>query len=114
MLVIDRALTNIHALTGKIWLNNQSDGVKYFTMNDDVRITDEYINSMGKRVRRFSYSERVEGFNGDRKLVLSGFPQVKQEDDIINGNKMIIREYQEVIEVINTNSQFNMKNGNKN
>ena len=108
---IKRALSEIRALKGKIWLNNFSPGVKYFTMNDDVRVTDEFSNSSGKKIKRYSYSEIVEGFSKDKRLVLSGFPQVKQEGDVIKGNKMIVREDEEVIEIINTNSQFNLDGG---
>ena len=108
---IIRGKSEIRALFGKIWLNNQSSGVKYFSMNDDVKLRDEFINPYGRIVKRNSFSEKIEGFVLEEKLILSGFPQVEQEGDIIKGNKMIIREDQEVIEIINTNSQFQLNNG---
>ena len=110
---ITRGSSVINALTGNIWLDSYSSGVKYFSMNDDVELTDGFINSKGKPVVRKSFSERLEGFSEEEKLVLSGFPQVEQEGDIIKGNKMIIREEQEMIEIINTNSQFNLDNGGR-
>ena len=110
---ITRGGSVINALTGNIWLDSYQTGVKYFSMNDDVELTDGFINSKGIPVVRKSFSERLEGFSEEEKLVLSGFPQVEQEGDIIKGNKMIIREDQEMIEIINTNSQFNLDNGGR-
>ena len=101
-----RGKSEINSIFGNIWLDSLSKGVKYFSMNDDVEMQDEYTNSNGKLVKRFSFSEKLEGFSKDNMIILSGFPQVKQEGDIIKGNEMIIREDQEVIEIINTNSQF--------
>lgn len=107
---IKRGKSEISAINGNIWLNNNGSGVKYFVMNDDVKLKDEYISSRGKRVFRNSISEKIEGFATEEKLVLSGFPQVEQEGDIIKGNEIIIREDQEMIEIINTNSQFKLIN----
>jgi len=110
---IKREKSKIWALSGSIWLNNQGAGVKYFTMDDDVKLKDEFVSSTGDLIIRNSISEKIEGFAAEEKLVLSGFPQVEQDGDIIKGNEMIIREDQEMIEIINTNSQFKL-NGRKN
>ncbi len=109
---INRAKSQISGLRGNIWLNNQTSRVKYFSMSDDVKLRDEFVNAQGKVIKRNSFSEKVEGFSDEEKLILSGFPQVEQEGDIIKGNQMIIREDQEMIEIINTNSQFRLKNRN--
>ena len=109
---INRAKSQISGLRGNIWLNNQTSRVKYFSMSDDVKLRDEFVNTHGEIIKRNSFSEKVEGFSDEEKLILSGFPQVEQEGDIIKGNQMIIREDQEMIEIINTNSQFRLKNRN--
>ena len=108
---IHRGKSEIFALNGIIWLENFGEGVKYFAMNDDVRLNDSFVNEAGKKMTRMSFSEKLEGFSLEKKIILSGYPQVKQDRDIIKGNKMIIREDEEVIEIINTNSQFNLEKG---
>ena len=60
----------------------------------------------GEKILRKAFSEKVEGFPLERKLVLSGYPKVLQGRDVIKGNKIIIREEQELVEILNTNSRF--------
>jgi lipopolysaccharide export system protein LptA len=103
---IDRENVRLKAQRGSIFLNNESKKVSYFELNDDVRFSETFIASNGISVLRTGLSQKLEGFGFDRKLVFSGFPKIKQLDDLIQGNKIVIREANELVEIINTNSKF--------
>ena len=89
-----------------IWLKNYHRGVKYFVLFDDVRLLEKLKLVNGEEIIRKAFSEKVEGFPLERKLVLSGYPKVLQGRDVIKGNQVIIREENEIVEILNTNSKF--------
>ena len=45
----------------------------------------------------------------ERKVVLTGFPKVIQDKDIIKGNKIILRENSESVEIDDANSSMILK-----
>jgi len=91
---------------GEIHLNNYSNKLNYFVLNDDVRLREKNKNGLRK-----AYAERLEGKASEGKLVLTGFPKVIQDGEVIKGNKITIRENSEVVEVEDANTIFKIKKG---
>jgi lipopolysaccharide export system protein LptA len=91
--------------TGEIYLDNYNKKLKYFVLNDDVKVVEKVL--IGKEpFERRSFSEKLEGFMAENKIVLTGFPRVFQHQDIIKGNLITLRENSEVIEVEDSNTNF--------
>ncbi|MEE2742392.1 MAG: LptA/OstA family protein, partial [Bdellovibrionota bacterium] len=100
------------AQKGDIFLENYNNNLKYFTLYDDVKVK-EVLSLKGKEVIRKAYSERLEGFPGKSKVILTGYPKVIQEDDTIVGNKIILRWNNEVLEIIDANSSLKLKSNKR-
>lgn len=90
---------------GEIFLENYNKKLKYFVLNDDVKVV-EKVNLGRESFERRSFSERLEGFMSESKIVLTGYPRVFQHQDIIKGNKITFYENSEVIEVEDSNTNF--------
>jgi len=60
-------------------------------------------------VLRKAFGERLEGFTSLDRLVLTGYPKVYQEGDVIKGNKITLRINNEVVEVDDANTRFKLK-----
>ena len=103
---INRDEVRLNSQRGSIFLSRESKKVSYFELNDDVRFSETFIASTGEKILRTGLSQRLEGFGFEKKLVFSGFPKIKQLEDLIQGNTIVIRESDELVEIINTNSKF--------
>ena len=90
------------------FLENYNNTLKYFALYDDVKVK-EVLNLQGREVIRKAFSEQLEGFPGKSKVILTGYPKVIQEDDTIVGNKIILRWNNEVLEIIDANSNLKVK-----
>lgn len=97
------------AYKGRIFLDNYNKNLKYFTLNDDVKVSETFLLSNGKLVSRKAVSEKLEGIASEDKYILTGYPKVFQGGDILKGNKITLRESNEVIEVDNANTSFILK-----
>lgn len=106
---IRREDVKIKSQRGSVFLNRKNKKVNYFELNDDVRFSETFVASNGEKILRTGLSQKLEGFGFERKLVFSGFPKIKQLDDLIQGNTIVIREADELVEIINTNSKFKFK-----
>lgn len=93
---------------GEIFLDNRNKKLKYFVLYDDVKVI-EKVNAGEKPFERRAYGEKLEGIASEEKLILTGYPKVYQLNDLIKGNRIIIRENTEVIEVDDSNSNFLLK-----
>lgn len=90
-----------YTLTGgkaDIYLENFNKSLKYFVMNDDVKVSEKIQTPDGIQERK-AFSERLEGFGREEKMVLSGAPRVEMGKDIIKGYRITIRENVDLIEV---------------
>lgn len=96
------------AQKGEIFLENYNNNLKYFALYDDVKVK-EVLSLQGKNVIRKAFSEKLEGFPGKSKAILTGYPKVIQADDTIVGNKIILRWNNEVLEIIDANSNLKVK-----
>ncbi len=99
---------NIHlkARYGRVLVDRVKNDIGYFKLIDDVKFREAFTASNGQRVERTGISQVLEGFGPERKIVMSGYPKIKQLDDLIQGNKIILKEESELVEIINTNSKF--------
>lgn len=91
--------------TGELYLDNYNKRLKYFVLNDDVKVVEKVMLGRGPLERR-AFSERLEGFTSENKIVLTGFPRVFQHQDVIKGNRIILRENSEIIEVEDSHTNF--------
>ena len=103
---------------GEIYLENYNKKLKYFVLSDDVVVREKVIVQEPEGPREFlrrALSERLEGVTSEEILVLTGYPKVYQMDDVIRGNRIILRRDSELVEVEDANTLFymNNKDGNK-
>jgi len=93
---------------GEVFLENKNKKLKYFVLNDDVKVTEKLVDSTGKPMTRKAFAERMEGFGEDR-LVLSGAPRVEQGKDVVKGYRITLREKMEFLEVEDAMSDLETK-----
>ncbi|OIQ18984.1 MAG: hypothetical protein BM556_06785 [Bacteriovorax sp. MedPE-SWde] len=95
--------------SGEIFMQNYNKKLKYFALYDDV-IVKEFVTPVGKTsFERKAYSEKLEGYTSEGKVVLLGYPKVYQNNDVLKGNVIILRENNETIEVDDANTNFKLR-----
>jgi lipopolysaccharide export system protein LptA len=97
-----------NALRGQIFLENYNKKLKYYALYDDVKI-EERVISDGHLLDRKAFAEKLEGIMSEKKVVLTGYPKVFQEKDVIKGNRITIRENTETVEVDDANTSLLLK-----
>ncbi len=102
----------ITAGKGDIFLENFNKSLKYFVFNDDVKVTETIKTPTGNTLRR-AFSERLEGFAREEKMILSGAPRVEMGTDVVKGYRITIREDIDLIEVDDAMSDMQMKKKEK-
>lgn len=93
---------------GEIFLENYNKKLKYFVLYDDVKVVEKVMLD-GKFIERKSFSEKLEGIPSENKIILTGYPKVYQLNDVIKGNKIVLRENTEVVEVDDANTKFKVE-----
>ena len=93
---------------GDVFLENYNKRLKYYALYDDVKLQERLLHA-GKPLLRKAFSEKLEGFISDKKIILTGLPKVFQEKDTIKGNRIIIRENVETVEVDDANTNITLK-----
>ena len=93
---------------GEIFLENYNKKLKYYSLSDDVRLREEF-QGREKLIERKAFAEKLEGWMNERKVVLTGFPKVIQDKDIIKGNRIVLRENSESVEIDDANSSLILK-----
>jgi lipopolysaccharide export system protein LptA len=93
---------------GEIFLENYNKKLKYFVLYDDVKVIEKVMLD-GKFINRKAFSEKLEGLPSESKIILTGYPKVYQLNDVIKGNKIVLRENTEVVEVDDANSKFKVE-----
>lgn len=91
-----------------IFLENFNKSLKYFVLNDDVKLTEKLTTPQGISERK-AFAERLEGFGREQKMVLSGAPRVEMGKDVIKGYRITIRENVDLIEVDDAMSDVQVK-----
>jgi LPS export ABC transporter protein LptC len=99
-----------HITAGKadMYLENYNKSLKYFVLNDDVKLTEKLQTPEGVQERK-AFSERLEGFGREQKMILSGAPRVEMGRDVIKGYRITIRENVDLIEVDDAMSDVQVK-----
>ncbi|MCY4495522.1 MAG: hypothetical protein OXB92_16885, partial [Acidimicrobiaceae bacterium] len=90
---------------GEIYLGGERKKLKYFVIYDDVRIV-EKVNLRHRSFKRRAFCEKLEGLMDQDKMILTGYPKVFQLNDVVKGNRIILRENNEVVEVEDANTRF--------
>lgn len=106
---LEKPAYQVSARKGEIFLDNFNKSLKYFVLNDDVKVTEEIKSEKGDVQVRKAFAERLEGFGQEEKMVLSGAPRVETQNDIIKGYQITIRENVELIEVDDAMSDVQVK-----
>jgi LPS export ABC transporter protein LptC len=91
-----------------IYLENYNKSLKYFVFNDDVKVAETLRTAEGVTYRK-AFSERLEGFGKEQKMVLSGAPKVEHGEDVVKGYRITIRENMDLIEVDDAMSDVQVK-----
>lgn len=99
---------DITAGKADMYLENFNKSLKYFVLNDDVKVTEKLQTNEGIQERR-AFAERLEGFGREQKMVLSGAPRVEMGKDVIKGYRITIRENVDLIEVDDAMSDVQVK-----
>ncbi|MBF0298468.1 MAG: LPS export ABC transporter periplasmic protein LptC [Oligoflexia bacterium] len=104
------------AMKGEIFLENYNKKLKYYVLFDDVKVVQHLLSKElldpqkpdgpKKPNDRIAYSEKLEGFAKEAKIVLTGYPKVIHEQDVVKGNKITFFENTEMIEVDDSTSSF--------
>lgn len=93
---------------GEIYLENYNKRLKYFVLYDDVKVVEKVMLD-GKFINRKAFSEKLEGLPSESKIILTGYPKVYQVNDVIKGNRIVLRENTEVVEVDDANTKFKVE-----
>lgn len=96
-----------------IYLENYNKSLKYFVLNDDVKMTETLNNPQSGVTERKAFAERLEGFGREEKMILSGAPRVEMGTDVIKGYRITVRENTDLIEVDDAMSDMQMKKKKK-
>lgn len=93
---------------GTVFLENYNKKLKYYSLSDDVRLQESLIMG-GQKVMRKAFAEKLEGLISEKKVILTGLPKVFQGKDVIKGNRIIIRENVETVEVDDANTNITLE-----
>jgi lipopolysaccharide export system protein LptA len=99
---------DITAGKADMYLENFNKSLKYFVLNDDVKVTEKLQTNEGLQERK-AFAERLEGFGREQKMVLSGAPRVEMGKDVIKGYRITIRENVDLVEVDDALSDMQLK-----
>lgn len=99
---------DITAGKADVYLENFNKSLKYFVLNDDVKVAEKLQTPEGIQTRK-AFAERLEGFGREQKMVLSGAPRVEMGKDVIKGYRITIRENVDLIEVDDAMSDVEVK-----
>ncbi len=103
-----KANLNASSRRGEIFLENYNKKVQYYALYDDVKLN-ELIVQDGKKITRKAFSEKLEGLPSEDRVILTGYPKVYQLNDVIKGNKIVLRQSTEVVEVDDANTKFKVE-----
>ena len=110
---IKKGDVNLSSRKADIYTENKNKKLKYFVLNDDVKMKERFVAKNGEIIERRAFGERVEGFGSDESIHLTGAPRVEQGKDLLKGYKIILREKLEFIEVEDAMSDVETKKEKK-
>ena len=105
---LDRNNYHLEAQKAEIFLENFNKKLKYYVLYDDIKLEEKLNMPDGTVQIRRAFSEKLEGYMSEAKVVLSGAPRVEQGDDLIKGYQITLRENVELVEVDDSQSSFDL------
>ncbi len=105
---IKREAYDITSGKADVFLENFNKSLKYFVLNDDVKVVEKIQTPEGVQVRK-AFAERLEGFGKEQKMLLTGAPRVEMGEDVIKGYRITIRENTDLVEVDDAMSDVQVK-----
>lgn len=110
---VSRNRYNLEANKADIFLENFNKTLKYYVLYDDIKLEEKITLDDGTTIKRKAFSEKLEGYMREGKIVLSGAPRVEQDSDLIKGYQITLRENVELVEVDDSQTSFKIKRNNK-
>ncbi len=104
-----KAQLQVSGERAELFLENYNKNLKYYVLYNNVKVVEKIRQVDGTEVVRKAYSEKLEGYVKEERIVLTGTPKVIQGEDIIKGNTIVLRENSEIMEVKDSNSSFILK-----
>ncbi len=103
-------IDSLEAKAGRaeILLRNHNKSLKYYSLYDDIDLEQKVVLK-NKTIKRTAKAEKMVGMLSLGKIILTGAPQVYQDEDIIKGYEIILRKNLEMIEVEQSKSKFSIK-----
>lgn len=111
---IKRSKFDMLAGKAELYMENYNKTLKYYSLYDDIKLEEKLSLKDGAQIVRKAYADKIEGFNLERKLVLTGAPRVIQGSDVIKGYRVTLRENLEMVEVDDSASSFTIKKKEQN
>lgn len=105
---LDRNNYHLEAQKAEIFLENFNKKLKYYVLYDDIKLEEKLNMPDGTVQIRRAFSEKLEGYIAEAKVVLSGAPRVEQGEDLIKGYQITLRENVELVEVDDSQSSFDL------
>lgn len=102
---ITRQNLKAEANKGTVYIENYNKRLKYYSLSDDVRLEENFVVK-GKSQQRKALAEKLESITSEETIILTGLPKVFQGRDVIRGNRIIIRENVETVEVDDANTNI--------
>ncbi len=94
---------------GEIFLDNYNKKLKYFVLYDDIKLEETLTIGKDSFIGRKAFGEKLEGLSSEGILVLTGYPRVFQGKDVIKGNRIILRQNNQIVEVDDANTNFKVQ-----
>ncbi|OFZ68803.1 MAG: hypothetical protein A2451_14970 [Bdellovibrionales bacterium RIFOXYC2_FULL_39_8] len=94
---------------GEIFLENYNKKLKYFVLYDDIKLEETLTVGKDTLLTRKAFGEKLEGIMSEGLLFLTGYPRVFQGKDVIKGNRIILRQNNQIVEVDDANTNFHVK-----
>ncbi|MCO4754994.1 MAG: LPS export ABC transporter periplasmic protein LptC [Bacteriovoracaceae bacterium] len=107
--MLQRNNYDLRAQKAEIFLENYNKKLKYYVLYDDIKLVEDLNLPGGGLQTRKAYSEKLEGYMSQGKIVLTGAPRVEQGNDLIKGYQITLRENVEIVEVEEAQSSFKLK-----
>lgn len=93
----------------ELFLENYNKELKYYVLYDDIEVEQKIEPVGGDPFIRKAFSEVLEAFNRERKIVLKGAPRVLQGKDMTRGYKITLFLDREIMEVDDSSSVIKIK-----
>ena len=92
---------------GEIFWNRESKNVEHYILHDNIKLKEKVEDEDGF-FERSALAEKMEGAFGDYHIVLTGRPRVVQREDVIEGNRIVLKKDSDIVEVDGASANFRL------